>query len=181
MSPTSHRLTGLVLFASLAFGCGPRLPEQLRFKGTDLAKTAEWKLEGVQSVVFVPEGESLRDSSLQVGILTSTEHKTARELNVWIMKQYRLARVSREFESVSADTACKVGHTKIPNRDFVAVHLCREAPGFALCVEADARITAEMRNPSGDMQTHWDRVCTVQWDTYGAELETLARRLIAQR
>lgn len=170
----------LALALTLPSCGGPRLPAELRFAGQTLKKATEWSLEGVQGVVFVPEGEKLRDSSLQVGILTSTDHKTARELNVWIMKQYRLAQVTRWHESVSVDTACKVGQSKVPFREFAAVHVCRDGRGMAVCVEADAQLIMAMQQAGAD-GTDWDAVCAAQWEAYRGELETLAERVVSQR
>ena len=177
-----RRTLALAMALSLTLAsCGPRLPEQLTFVGQNLTKAAEWKLEGVQSVVFVPEGETIRDSRLQVGILTSTEHKTARELNVWIMRQYRLAKVIRWHESVSVDTACKVGQSRLPFRQFAAVHVCRDGGGMAVCVEADAQLTIALQQATGEGTTDGESICSVQWDAYRGALEALAERVIAQR
>lgn len=175
-------MTALALGLGLTLpSCGgPRLPQQLTFAGQNLKKASEWSLEGVQGVVFIPEGEKLRDATLQVGILTSTEHKTARELNVWIMKQYRLAQVTRWHESVAADTACKVGQSKVPFREFAAVHVCRDGRGMAVCVEADAQLAMAIVQANSD-GNDWDAVCTSQWDTYRGELEALADRVAGQR
>jgi hypothetical protein len=173
--------TLLALCLGLSSCGGPRLPEQLTFNGQQLKKASEWKLEGVQSVVFIAEGESMRSAPLQVGVLTSTEHKTARELSVWLLRQYRAARVNRTHEEADDVTACKIGATEVPARSFVAVHLCRDREGFTACVEADDRLTPEMRFAAGDLATNWEAVCQVQWDTYRSQLEMLAERVIAQR
>ncbi len=175
MRASCPTILALALALALA-GCrGPRLPEQLSFEGLTLKKVAEWKLDGVQSVVFVPEGETLRQSTLQVGVLTSTKHSTARELNVWLMKQYRLAQVARGYESVAADTACKVGRTQVPFREFVAVHVCRDGSGMAVCVEADAMLTPEMR------EVHGADLCDGQWARHREALEALVERVVVQR
>ncbi len=180
MNPRRALALAVTLCLTLASCGGPRLPEQLTFAGKSLKKGSEWNLEGVQGVVFIPEGEKLRDATLQVGILTSTDHKTARELNVWIMKQYRLAQVTRWHESVTADTACKVGQSKLPFREFAAVHVCRDGRGMAVCVEADAQLIMAMAEANSD-GTDWDAVCTSQWDLYRGELEALADRVVSQR
>lgn len=175
-------LTRTLLVAILASGCGgPRLPEELRFHSLTLKKAATWKVEGVQSVVFIPLDEGLRDASIQVGVLTSTEHKTARELNVWLMKQYRLAKVVRWHESVEFDRACKVGQTSVPPRQFVAVHMCQDGRGLSVCVEADARLTSEIQDPDGDGGDDWNEVCVAQWEAHREALKTLADRVLAQR
>lgn len=177
-----RHLTSLALTLCLTLvSCGgPRLPEELTFAGRNLKKGSEWNLEGVQGVVFIPEGEKLRDATLQVGILTSTDHKTARELNVWIMKQYRLAQVTRWHESVTADTACKLGQSKLPFREFAAVHVCKDGRGMAVCVEADALLAMAIVQSNSD-GTDGDVVCAAQWDLYRGELEALADRVVSQR
>jgi hypothetical protein len=163
-------------------GCdGPRLPEAVTINGQELKKASEWKLEGVQSVVFIAKGESMRSAPLQIGVLTSTEHKTARELSVWLLRQYRTAPVSRAHEEADDVTACKIGASATPPRSFVAVHLCRDRGGFSACVEADALLTPEMQFGAGDLPMSWEAVCQVQWDTYRTQLEALADRVVAQR
>ena len=173
--------TQLALCLGLSGCAGPRLPEMVTINDQDLKKASEWKLEGVQSVVFIADGESMRSAPLQVGVLTSTEHKTARELSVWLLRQYRAARVSRTHEEADDVTACKIGATEIPPRSFVAVHLCRDRGGFSACVEADALLTPGMRFANGDFPMSWEAICQVQWDIYRSQLEALAERVMAQR
>ena len=158
----------------------PRLPQELHLAGKTLKKAAEWQLEGVQSVVFIPEGESMRDSSLQVGILTSTEHRTAHELNVWIMKQYRLAQVGRWHESVEAETACKIGQTKVPFREFAAVHLCKDGKAWRSASKPTRSSPWPCRNRA-PRTARTGTSCAPQWDVYRVDLEAIADRVIAQR
>ena len=174
-----RRIVALCLALGLTLpSCGgPRLPQELSVAGKTLKKGSEWHLEGVQGVVFIPEGESMRDAALQVGILTSTEHKTARELNVWIMRQYRLAQVTRWHESVSTDTACKIGQSRLPFREFAAVHVCRDGKGMAVCVEADGLLIMALQAAGAHDPPEWDLVCGAQWDAYRVDIEAIAEAL----
>ena len=165
-------LSGVLAFAGCSEGLGPRT---LIWEGATLEKNRTWELDELQGAVYVPPGQELEATDVQLGVIRSTNRLPA-SLNEWVMLQYSGApELVRFHETVRDTAACKVG--QMGPRRFVAVHVCREKAGLgSVCVEADNR--KELRSFCDLYDTAcWDSFCRQHLDSIGPKLESLLESL----
>ena len=121
-------------------------PDTVAFGQQSLNKAANWNRDGISGAVYVAPGEKMPNAALQVGVMVSTDHQTASELDAWIRGQYNRSNTQRYYDSEPGDVSCKAGlaSTRDDARPFMAVQVCKNGEGRAACAESDQIIEANV-------------------------------------
>jgi hypothetical protein len=181
--PQQIRLSASILSVVVLAGCsrGLHLPSTIDFDGERLTQDRSWTKGDIAAVVWTRPGEKVPSASLQVGVIVSGEHKTARELNQWVSEHAG----QRYYDADGVEDDCRVGTVPLPGggtRVFMTVITCHTGAGRAACVEADEDL------PIGDFsaclqKNHdcFEVICDQRWIKRRGALDQLAKNVLARR
>jgi hypothetical protein len=141
-SRIAYTLAAIVALAISSYYLAPAaetFPDGVDFGERHLERATHWTRDGVSGAVYVAPGEKLPAAPLQVGLMTSTVHPTAADLDAWIRHEYERSTTTQFYDSGPGEVSCKAGMTSYRNdaRAFMAVQVCRTVEGKAACAESD--------------------------------------------
>jgi hypothetical protein len=128
--------------------------------------------------VYVRAGETLPGAPLQVGVIVSHEHTTAKDLHQWIREQALRSGTPQFHNSGTNDESCTAGIT--PQRTYMALEVCKTGVERAACVEADEEID-EGTFTSCLNATCFQDVCDARWLVRREALDLLAADILSKR
>jgi hypothetical protein len=174
----------IVLLSPLLLGIaqcsrGPAFPETIDMEGETLSKASAWNRGGMSGVVYVPPGEELPAASLQVGVIVSSEHRTATELHAWIDEQFIGSVDLRLHDSGTGDESCRAGSDG--GRLFMTLQVCKTGVARAACVEADEVLAdRDFKSCATNYECYQD-LCDQRWLVRGEALDLLAADFLEMR
>src|SRR5262245_46245295 len=100
-----------VLATLIAIGCSqsPSLPNAVTFGDVSLTSATSWSRGNLSGSVYVRQGQTLPSAPLQVGVIVSNEHTTAKALHQWIRDQALRSGTPQYHNSGTNDESCTVG------------------------------------------------------------------------
>jgi DNA-binding HxlR family transcriptional regulator len=142
-------LAAVAAFAASRFLSSVTLPDAVEFGQRHLDKAMNWTRSGVSGAVYVTPGQKLPAAPLQVGVMVSTDHRTAAELDAWIRGEYNRSRTQHYYDSDAGDVSCKAGLASYGDdaRAFMAVQVCATGDGKAACAESDEALEDSVLAP----------------------------------
>lgn len=163
-------------------------PETIAFGQQTLTKATAWTRGGMNGVVYVPPAEKLPSAPLQVGVIVSSEHTTARALKEWITNEWYKSEGIQGFESGSTDDSCKAGVSMSSgkeSRTYMTLQVCKTGVARAACVEADEDLD---RNVFGGCYGDgfgrdkcFQDICDQRWSARRESLDLLAADVLSRR
>ena len=161
-------------------GCSqsPSLPDAVAFDRAPLTRVASWNRGRISGSVYVRQGETLPAAPLQVGVIVSHEHTTAKALHGWIRDQAARSATPQYHSSGTNDESCTVGVT--PQRTYMALEVCKTGVERATCVEADEVLEEEIFTSCINGSCFQD-VCDARWLERREALDLLAADILSKR
>ena len=150
-------------------------PNTIDFRGARLSQANTWNRGQTSGAVYLAAGEVLPAASLQVGVIVSSDHTTADDLQRWIREQSRSSQ--RFHDSGGRAERCIVGIQTLPggDRTFMALQLCDADEGRGACVESDQVLENGVFGACLNDADCFDDVCRRRWlDERGALQALLA-------
>jgi hypothetical protein len=171
-------LCALATIATMA-GCGgaPRLPDAVTFDEQALTRVASWSRGRLSGSVYVRPGQQLPQAPLQVGVIVSNDHTTAKDLHQWIRSQ-ALRSTPQYHHSGTNDESCTVGVT--PARTYMALEVCKTGVERAACIETDEELD-EGTFTSCLNDTCFQDVCDARWLERREAMDLLAADILSKR
>ena len=172
---------GVCLLAILAVsGCSqaPSLPDAVTFDETPLTSAASWSRGRISGSVYVRQGQTLPGAPLQVGVIVSNEHTTAKALHQWIRELALRSGTPQFHNSGTNDESCTVGVT--PGRTYMALEVCKTGVQRAACVEADEELEEAVFTSCINGSCFQD-VCDARWLERREALDLLAADILSKR
>jgi hypothetical protein len=168
----------LAIVGVMACSQAPSLPADVTFDQVSLVSAASWSRGRLSGSVYVRPGQTLPAAPLQVGVIVSHEHTTAKDLHAWIRDQALRSGTPQFHQSGTNDESCTVGVT--PGRTYMALEVCKTGVERAACVEADEEIDggtfASCLNDSC-----FQDVCDARWLERREALDLLAADILSKR
>ena len=174
-------MRGVCLLAILAVsGCGqaPSLPDAVTFDETLLTSAVSWSRGRISGSVYVRPGQTLPGAPLQVGVIVSNEHTTAKALHQWIRELALRSGTPQFHNSGTNDESCTVGVT--PGRTYMALEVCKTGVERAACVEADEELEEGIFTSCINGSCFQD-VCDARWLERREALDLLAADILSKR
>ena len=174
-------VSGACLWAMLtAIACSqaPSLPEAVTFDQVPLTSVASWSRGQLSGSVYVRQGETLPGAPLQVGVIVSNEHTTAKALHQWIRDQALRSGTPQYHNSGTNDESCTVG--VMPGRTYMALEVCKTGVERAACVEADEELEEGIFTSCINGSCFQD-VCDARWLERREALDLLAADILSKR
>jgi hypothetical protein len=163
----------------LMVGCSqaPSLPDAVNFDQTALTSATSWSRGRMSGGVYVLPGEKLPDATLQVGVIVSHEHTTAKALHAWIRDQ-ALRSAPQYHHSGTNDESCTVGVT--PGRTYMTLQVCKTGVERAACIETDEALD-EGTFTSCINGSCFQDVCDARWLERREAMDLLAADILSKR
>lgn len=177
---TSGVSSAWLLAILTAIGCSqaPSLPKAVTFDEVPLTTVASWSRGQLSGSVYVRQGETLPGAPLQVGVIVSHEHTTAKALHQWIRDQALRSGTPQYHNSGTNDESCTVG--VMPGRTYVALEVCKTGVERAACVEADEELEEGIFTSCINGSCFQD-VCDARWLERREALDLLAADILSKR
>jgi hypothetical protein len=172
---------GVCLLAILAVsGCSqsPSLPDAVTFDETPLTSAVSWSRGRISGGVYVRPGQTLPGAPLQVGVIVSNEHTTAKALHQWIRELALRSGTPQFHNSGTNDESCTVAVT--PGRTYMALEVCKTGVERAACVEADEELEEGIFTSCINGSCFQD-VCDARWLERREALDLLAADILSKR
>ena len=172
----------LIMLAIVAAGCGggdEPLRDQIVFNEQGLVGATKWTRGGISGTVYVREGETLASAPLQVGVIVSNTHQTARELHTWIREQGVRTPGYTFHDSGGREESCVVRETDA--RLFSSLVVCKTGVMRAACVEADDALDRSLVSSCVNSSACVENVCDEQWLGRKEALDLLAADVLSRR
>lgn len=169
-----------VLAMLTAIGCSqaPSLPEAVTFDQVPLISVTSWSKGRLSGSVYVRQGETLPGAPLQVGVIVSNEHTTAKALHQWVREQALRSGTPQYHNTGTNDESCTVG--VMPGRTYMALEVCKTGVERAACVEADEALEASIFT-SCINGSCFQEVCDARWLARREPLDLLAADILSKR
>jgi hypothetical protein len=169
-----------VLAMATAIGCNqaPSLPNAVTFDQVPLTSVASWSRGRLSGSVYVPQGETLPTAPLQVGVIVSNEHTTAKALHEWVRDQALRSGTPQYHNSGANDESCTVG--VMPGRTYMALEVCKTGVERSACVEADEELEQGIFTSCLNGSCFQD-VCDARWLERREALDLLAADILSHR
>ena len=163
----------------LIVGCSqaPSLPDTVTFDQKALTSAASWSRGSIAGSVYVLPGQKLPEAPLQVGVIVSHEHATAKALHTWITDQ-ALRAAPQYHHSGTNDESCTVGVT--PGRTYMALQVCKTGVERAACIETD-EVLNEGTFTSCINGSCFQDVCDARWLERREAMDLLAADILSKR
>lgn len=176
----------VVLALPLIAGCESvyPFPGTVDFGGEELVQGTRWQREGTTAAVYVWPGQSLPRADVQVGVMISYEHTTAKALHGWIEYQFTDSPFNERFFTDFAEGAvCVVGRTEIPDykRTYLTVTECHTGVERAGCIQVDEELDEATFMQCQGSSACYRRACDERWETYGENMANLLADLMSKR
>lgn len=164
----------------ITIGCNqaPSLPDAVTFNDVSLTGATSWSRGRVSGTVYVRPGETLPSAPLQVGVIVSNEHTTAKALHQWIRDLALRSGTPQYHNSGTNDESCTVGVA--PRRTYMALEVCKTGVERAACVEADEELEEEIFTSCLNGSCFQD-VCDARWLERREALDLLAADILSKR
>jgi len=161
-------------------GCGqaPALPQAVVFDQMPLTSVTSWSRGRLSGSVYVRQGETVPGAPLQVGVIVSHEHTTAKALHQWIRDQALRSGTPQYHNSGTNDESCTVG--VMPGRPYMALEVCKTGVERAACVEADEELEEGIFTSCINGSCFQD-VCDARWLERREALDLLAADILSKR
>ena len=168
-----------VLAMLITIGCtqSPSLPNAVTFDDVALTSATSWSRGRLSGSVYVRQGETLPSAPLQVGVIVSNEHTTAKALHKWIRDQ-ALQSGPQYHNSGTNDESCTVG--AMPGRTYMTLVVCKTGVERAACVEADEPLEQGIFSSCLNGSCFQD-VCDARWLERREALDLLAADILSKR
>ena len=164
----------------IVIGCSqaPALPQAVVFDQVPLTSVTSWSRGRLSGSVYVRQGETVPGAPLQVGVIVSNEHTTAKALHRWIRDQALRSGTPQYHNSGTNDESCTVG--VIPGRPYMALEVCKTGVERAACVEADEELEEGIFTSCLNGSCFQD-VCDARWLERREALDLLAADILSKR
>jgi hypothetical protein len=172
---------GVCLLAILAVsGCSqaPSLPDAVTFDEMPLTSATSWNRGRISGSVYVRQGQTLPGAPLQVGVIVSHEHTSAKALHQWIRELALRSGTPQFHNSGTNDESCTVG--VMPGRMYMALEVCKTGVERAACVEADEELEEGIFTSCVNGSCFQD-VCDARWLERREALDLLAADILSTR
>lgn len=185
MLSSRHAALFVTVVCVLAGGCVKRDPPALAFPASisfdeqRLEKGDGWIKDRMWAVAYGPPAEQPPAISIQVGVILSDRHLTARDLHSWVREEAGGSGDAVLYYSDRNDESCKVGGN--PQRTYVALEVCKTGVARAACVEADEALDTGILTACGSNRQCYSTVCDRQWLKRREALDLLAADMLTVR
>lgn len=165
------------MWMMVACNQAPSLPDAVTFDRTALTSVAPWSRGRISGSVYVLPGQKLPEAPLQVGVIVSHEHTTAKALHAWI-SELALRSAPQYHHSGTNDESCTVGVT--PGRTYMALQVCKTGVQRAACIETD-EVLDEGTFTSCINGSCFQDVCDARWLERREAMDLLAADILSKR